>query len=261
MSTTSDESPDLVDAATKGAHRTVSRIALILQRVASSPDGLRLNDIAQALDAPKSSVHGLVKGLVEVGFLEFTNGHYVRGEGLDRITPANQRTLIHLAEPRMSKLLSTFNETVVLSTMLGDSLTYLLTMESTHPIRYVPPHVRPDIGVPSASVKIFLANVPDEQVRSYLSSRVREPDRRDAILAEIETARSTGVAYNRGDTYTGMSAAAAAIRNEVGVMACIAVGGVSARMDHQLVAIGNATLQTCDDIGRTLRATGPNFCA
>ena len=50
-------------------HRTVSRVMAVLEAVvASEPNGLRLADLADMLDAPKSTLHGLAKGLAATGY-------------------------------------------------------------------------------------------------------------------------------------------------------------------------------------------------
>src|SRR5207253_3093832 len=49
-------------------HRTVDRVTRILELVASHP-ALTASQLARALDAPKSSVHGFIDGLLANGWL------------------------------------------------------------------------------------------------------------------------------------------------------------------------------------------------
>src|SRR4051795_8483300 len=58
-------------------HRTVTRAVAIMELVAvGEPGGVRLGALAGPLGAPKSSIHGLAKGLVAVGYLREQDGRY-----------------------------------------------------------------------------------------------------------------------------------------------------------------------------------------
>lgn len=234
-------------------HRTVTRIVNILEHVSAAPHGVRLNELAEALGAPKSSIHGLLKGLVNESFLAFQDNTYHIGVAVDRIAPLSKRTLIQLADTSMTKLLDSYNETIVLSTLVGGTLTYIATKESTHPIRFVPPHNRPRHPRPSASLKILLAESSDRDAMLYLSNSMGNREARDA-LTELDTIRSTGIAFNRGETYEGMSAAAAAIRTVDGVVACLSMGGVTERMAPALEDIGQAVLAEAQELSREYSA-------
>lgn len=248
---------DSTEAGRDGSHRTVSRVVRILQFVATAPNGARLNELAESLDAPKSSIHGLVKGLEQEGFLTLRNGQYRIGAAVDRIAPRSQRSLIELAEPAMAALHASYNETVVLSTLVGGTLMYIATRESTHPIRYVPPRRRPQLPRPSASLKILLADFQEREARMYLS-RTLAHDEVESLIAEMVAVRESGIAFNRGETYEGMSAAAAAIRTPDGIVACLSVGGVTERMSSGLEHIGESVLHEAREISRAYSAMTRN---
>ena len=64
-------------------HRTVSRVMAILEVViASEPNGLRLADLPDMVGAPKSTIHGLARGLVATGYVREHNGRYYQGPAL-----------------------------------------------------------------------------------------------------------------------------------------------------------------------------------
>lgn len=52
----------------------LERVALILESVASAPDGLTLNEIAACLDLPVPTVHRLTGNLLRLGYLEGARG-------------------------------------------------------------------------------------------------------------------------------------------------------------------------------------------
>jgi len=51
-------------------------MAILEHVLASDADGVRLLDLSAAIDAPKSSVHGLAKGLVATGYFREERGRY-----------------------------------------------------------------------------------------------------------------------------------------------------------------------------------------
>src|SRR5690349_21554125 len=67
-------------------HRTVARVMSILELViASDPEGVRLADLSTILDAPKSSIHGLAKGLVATGYFREDRGRYFPGPAISTL--------------------------------------------------------------------------------------------------------------------------------------------------------------------------------
>jgi DNA-binding IclR family transcriptional regulator len=94
-------------------HRTVDRIALILEIAARSIDGISLSGIARKLDAPVSSVQALVDGLVASGYLVERDRSYALGGApylLNRLagrSPVATVTYEHLAAIHAQTGLST----------------------------------------------------------------------------------------------------------------------------------------------------------
>jgi hypothetical protein len=123
-------------------HRTVRRVTSILEAVARHREGVRLNAIVAVLDAPKSSVFGLVKGLVADGYLREQDGFYRLGPAVTALlaspmSPA--RDVLDVVRPAMDELRATFDETVMWCTRVGDSVVYLEVAESAQLIRYSAP--------------------------------------------------------------------------------------------------------------------------
>lgn len=215
-------------------HRTVTRVATILEAVAAAPGGMRLGALTEALDAPKSSVHGLVKGLASIGYLSQRDGFYVLGPAVAGLVATGQPSMVDEARPGMESLHRRFDETVMLGSKVGDSIAYLATLESTQAVRYSPPRVRRHFENPSSMMKLYLAEWEPERLDEYLNAQVADQSRRAALVDEIAAVRLSGVAFNRGDTFRDLSAAAAGIRDHGGLVACLAIGGPSHRMDGQL---------------------------
>src|SRR5690606_14181139 len=86
-------------------HRTVSRVMGILEFGCGSEQCVRLADIVNELSAPRSSVHGLVHGLVSTGYLRATDdGRYTLGGAFSAL-------VLHspLSDPGIRTALETLN--------------------------------------------------------------------------------------------------------------------------------------------------------
>jgi hypothetical protein len=62
-------------------HRTVDRVTGILETVSLSPRGVTLAELANALDAAKSSVQELTNGLLARGYLVEEDGRSTSARG------------------------------------------------------------------------------------------------------------------------------------------------------------------------------------
>lgn len=245
---------------TEGAakeHRTVSRVTGILEHVARR-GGARMQELAAQLDAPKSSVFGLVKGLVSTGYLTEDKGVYRLGPALANLMPRSAPDLVDAALPSLEELRDTFGETVMLGTAVGDSLTYVAAAESQQPIRYSAPlRTRRPLYPPSAG-KVLLAYRNDRRREAYLETYIEDPARREAARAELAEVRAAGVAFNRGETLPDVSAAARPVLVHGEVRAVIAVAGPTFRTTVLLPRLADALLEATAAVAVRLGAPGPS---
>lgn len=217
-------------------HRTVTRVTTILETVAGSERGLRLNDLAAVLEAPKSSVHGLVRGLVATGYLVEDDGAYTIGPAIGALIQARRPGLIEAARPVMEDLERSCGETVALCSLVGQSVVYLELVESTQRIRYSAPLRERRPLYPTSAGKCFLAHFPERRLASYLENF--EAGRREAILQEMAKIRREGVAYNIGETVPDVAAVASPILVRGRPVACINVAGPMDRFAGKLSEAG-----------------------
>lgn len=228
-------------------------MAAILEAAAATEGGIRLATIAQDLNAPKSSVHGLIKGLVAVGYLTEANGRYLVGPGIQTlIQPSDQPPLAYLARDVMTRLRDRFNETSMLGMRVGDSIVYLASAESTQIIRYTGPlHQRRPL-FPTSMGKVYLAEMRPAQLERYLARRVPDADRIVSYLAEFEEIRRTGVALNHGETVPDVLGAAAAIRRSGRVLACVSLAGPVHRLQPREAQVADAVRAAAAEISARL---------
>jgi DNA-binding IclR family transcriptional regulator len=225
-------------------HRTVSRVMSILEVVvASEPNGLRLADLPDMLGAPKSSIHGLARGLVATGYLREHQGRYFQGPAASMLALGGQRipATLHHALERLAK---TWDETAILATLAGDSVINIDSVEAPRIIRASPPlHERRPMW-PGSYGKVFLAFMSERRRDSYLRRRHKDPSERERIIAELEAVRAAGVAFNRGETMPDLYGVASPIRiGTVDVTLAVGVAGPAFRMKDHLDEIAQGVIE------------------
>ncbi|HEX2131121.1 MAG TPA: IclR family transcriptional regulator C-terminal domain-containing protein [Actinophytocola sp.] len=229
-------------------HRTVGRIAAILE-AAAADDGVRLSTLATMLDAPKSSIHGLLKGLVSVGYLAESGDGYSLGPAIQVLLGSGERPLLEeVAAGAMRGLRDQFDETVLLGHRMGDSIVYLSAVESHHPVKYVARLNTRRPVLPTSMGKIYLAELGQDDLAAYLTERIQNTRRRKALTAQLAEVATTGVAVNRDESVPGLTGVAAGIRERDELVACVSVAGPSDRLIPRLEQLTRAVKATADRV-------------
>ena len=229
-------------------HRTVSRVMAILEAViASESTGLRLADLPDMIGAPKSSVHGLARGLVATGYLREHQGRYFQGPAVAMLTGGQQvpAAYYHALHHALEQLSKTWNETAILAALAGESVINLEVVEPDQLIRASPPvHERRPLW-PGSDGKVFLAFMDPRRRDAYLRRKHKDPREQARILAELHTIRATGVAFDRGEPIPDLYGVASPITMAgIDVTLAIAVAGPASRMAERLDDIARSVLQT-----------------
>jgi DNA-binding IclR family transcriptional regulator len=239
-------------------HRGVERIAKILEAAAASPAGLRLIDAATLLNAPRSSIYSLLRGLTGVGYLEERDGRYVIGRGLQALLAPHQTSwLVDLASDDVTALSQSTGETALLGIRAGDSVVYILQAEGRHSIHYKAKVGERRVLYPTSMGKLFLAATDEHALRAFFRTHPKLDEAR--VRAELAQVRQDGVAYNREETVKGVTAVAAPIVAPDGrPVAAISVVGPVYRMEGELpraaqevsVLAGKLSKQVRSSLGR-----------
>jgi DNA-binding IclR family transcriptional regulator len=236
------DSASVVRESVAKEHRTVSRVMTILETAAAHPEGATLGQFGAVLGAPKSSVHGLARGLVATGYLREEEGRYVLGSAVGALLAVGRPSIDRVARPAMVELKKQFDETVMVGTLVGVSVVYIDAVDSSQPIRYSPPlHQRRPL-YPTSTGKCFLAHMSPGRRRDYLDAHV-PAEARPRIERELQEVRARGFAINRGETLPDISAAGSPVTVNGRVIACLAVAGPTSRMADRLEEAGSAVLE------------------
>lgn len=223
-----------------GAHRGVSRIAAILESVAASDSGLRLMDLTKVVGAPKSSLHGFVRGLVAVGYLTESDGVYTLGTGLGVLIERMAPSLVRAAAlPELRRLVEETSETAVLGVRVGNSVVYLESVGSPHRIRYVPPLMQRRQLLRTSIGKLYLAQMTEGDVARLMSEIVPTHGANDLVelLDDLAKIKASGVAFNVNETVDEVSAAASAIWGRGEVIGGLSIAGPTTRVAPRLQEI------------------------
>lgn len=215
-------------------HRTVSRVTNILELVARSEQGCRFADLTAALDVPRSSVHVLVKGLVATGYLHEKGGRYTIGSAVRTLLAAPTVPIDNAARPSMEALHDKFNETVMLSFLVGDAVVYTDVIESTHMIRYSAPLRTRRPLYPTSSGKCFLAYASERFRENHLALHISDVEVRNKARAELSSIAAEGIAINRGQTIPDVCGVSVPIFGQEQLLAVLAMAGPTTRILDRL---------------------------
>lgn len=106
-------------------HRTIDRVTKILEEVVYNP-GITFADLARALDAPKSSVHGFIRGLLAAGWLYEDDHRFYLGPAVYGLTLATGHIRAgSVTEGDLGSLHDATSLTVFLGVRAGDHLIYV----------------------------------------------------------------------------------------------------------------------------------------
>lgn len=178
-------------------HRTVGRVMSVLELVIASDDGgIRLAELATALEAPKSSLHALVRGLLATGYLREEGGRYLIGPAFASLYAGLPEAVALGSRHVLAELVAKWNETVMLATWVGDSVVYVDMVESDRFIRAKPQLNRRLTLWPRSAGQVFLSQAEPKRLDGYLRRNHPDPSDAAAVQAALETARHRGYGLN-----------------------------------------------------------------
>lgn len=244
---------DPVDTALgKGLH--------VLQALASGDGPMRLSRLAEQLDMQKSSVHRVLRVLIDAGFVaqDTDSGLYAPtlkvwelGTAVVSALPIKQAATSVLQE-----LHRTTSETVSLTILDGDDVLYLDKIVAPRPVGFTT-RVGSRIPAPlTASGRAMLAYEDDARgiVERVAKRRADGAIDVEAVLADLERSRSDGYVVGRGRTERGIVGIAAAVPGPRGkAVAGLTVSSPVQRLDDARQAmIIEAVLVAATQLGEAV---------
>jgi DNA-binding IclR family transcriptional regulator len=219
----------------------VGRLEAILASFDGCDHALALSEISHRVGLPKSTVHRLASQLCAVGWLERNSGGYRVGLKLLELgSVALQRTgLREVAFQHIHSLALRTGLAVHLGILDHGEVVYLDRIAMT---RFSPP-TRVGGRQPAHCTALGKAMMAFEDQPGQGPAQASMPRRTEftlieprAIQAALDSARRTGVAYDREEAYKGLGCIAAPIRGAGRAIGAVSVTGPIARMQgHSLV--------------------------
>jgi DNA-binding IclR family transcriptional regulator len=240
-----DPTPDDI---MNGLVKSATRVTVILELLADVPDGMTLSEISETLNIPPSSMHALINTLLVKGYLlrDAASQRYKLGPKLPQITAIYQShlDLISIASPFMDQLVSLTGESILLTRLDGNKITYLKVNPGLGMIKIIS-----DVGthLPAhacGSGKAMLAQLPDteidliypeEQFPIVLPNTIKT---KQELRQSLQVVRQQGYAIDKEEAEPGVWAMASCIRNSTGrPLAALAIGAPSFRFSAEIIEI------------------------
>ncbi|WP_260395629.1 helix-turn-helix domain-containing protein [Rhodococcus sp. KBW08] len=230
----------------------MDRIASILELAARSPKGQTLSDIARSIDAPVSSIQGLVSGLVSAGYLDEAAGkRYTLGAAtylLNRIAGREQVSSVSSAD--LVDLRDATGLTSVLAIAVGHSGFYVDYASSDPRYAYLAENYVRRSLIRTSAGWVLLAGMDRRDLWSYLASLCdAERVLADRFLVALPEIQRTGLCVAPGVSDAG-EGIAIAVREGDRVVAAVGV-----------IATPSAIAQRREDLVRTLRVHGQKWAS
>lgn len=217
------------------ARIVAARVATVLNSFTAQDAGLPVAELAARTGLPRSTVHRLSRQLVDVGLPQHEGSRLSLGLKffeLGQLAP-QQRTLAKRVRPFLTGLRDSTRHTANLAVLDGREIVFL--------DRVLGPQSPPmsfrssgrHIAYPTALGKAILAHLPASRVDAVCRHGL-DPvtpftiTTREELEEQLHEVRSTGLAYDRGETQLGVQCAASPIFDANGmVLAAISVTGLS----------------------------------
>ena len=176
----------------------VVRALRLLTALADNAGGMTLQDLAETLDLPISTVHRLATVLEGERYLLRTakGKRFLLGPAVRRLVASTSSNYLRtVAEPVMSRLSRTTGQTVYLAEMIGDNVVCVAHIPGTTSLRFF---VQLGRSLPlhaSAGARVIVSALPESEVRMLLDKatmdRLTEHTITDhsKLLAHLETVR------------------------------------------------------------------------
>jgi len=199
------------------------KVSWILKRLGEPPYEMGLSELAREMVTGRSGVHKIMTVLIRENFViqDPQTKKYSLGPALFRLgnTYKQERSILEVAEPCMRELAQKTGESVGLCIREGDIAVLAHQVVSDQPLRFegrIGSRLAPNRG---AQGKLMAAFEPEERIREVLLSTTLEQRTHKTItdaeklLEELREIREQGYALSDEESFIGIRAVAAPVRN------------------------------------------------
>ncbi|MEV7033084.1 IclR family transcriptional regulator [Streptomyces sp. NPDC093272] len=199
----------------KSAARTVELLELLAAR---GDRPARLQELADELGVPRSSMYALLQTLIARGWVRTDTTGSLYGVGIRTLltgtTYLDSDPRVRLVRPYLDEASQKLGETVHLARLDGRDVVYLATRESHEYLRTISRVGRRLPAHAAALGKALLAQRPGEDLPEgpYEALTPRTRTTREALAADLAEVRARGHAIDREEAVTGITGFGFALR-------------------------------------------------
>lgn len=221
-------------------HRSTGRVLDILLLIADEQDGLTLTQIANAIDAPKSSLFPIIQTMRQRHFLHYTEAtaRYRIGSATFHIGMSylNRTNAIQLIGSEMNKLVDQCEETSFLAVLEEGRALYLLKKDTPKAIRMI---ASVGVTLPAYATGIGKALLMDSTIDALHQMypeglSMLTPNTitdLDCLYAQLQSFRSRDVAFECEESNHEIRCCATPLRKNGRIVAAISVAAPVYRCD------------------------------
>lgn len=248
-----DWSVNLCAAGDVAHHRTIDRVARMLELLASRPEGVTLSEVANVVGAPTSSAHVLLDGLVSVGYVDRMGPRYVLGPAPYVLTlQAQQSPAQMVTHHDLARLADEGEFTVTLGVRVGDDVVFVDEAGDDPMLQHIARTRMRRPTLESVVGWVLIAALGDREMHEYLRRHERQ-DLVDDFLGALPGIRASGVAVGVAKGFsprvgpgTETGVVATAVRDRSGrAIASVAIGQHPAYVAKHLDEIRQMLLDHC----------------
>ena len=235
----------------KSQVQVIARAATILRALENENGGLSLGQIALRVNLARSTVQRIVAALEteKLVIAATPNGRVRLGPTILRLAASVRSDFTSLARPFLERLSAELHETVDLSTVKKDHLVFIDQVVGSQRLRTVSAVGETFPLYCTANGKAYLAQLSESAIevligRAYEQRTPKTLQRIDALLADLKSARRTGVAYDREEHTLGVCAVGVALQDPLGNSIAISVPVPSQRFPDRQALIAERLMAT-----------------
>jgi DNA-binding IclR family transcriptional regulator len=241
--------------------KIVERTLDFLELFVAEKRPLSLSDISRLLKIPVSSCHDVLLALEDRGFIYENSprgGYYptLRMYEAGRVIAEND-PVVHRAEIALRELRDKLDESVLLAKVDGLRATYLLTFETSNPLRYQLKVGDMVTSLHAASGgKALFGSLEEPALEEaldgieFIAFTPNTVTDKAALRAQIETGRQIGYYVNNCESIAGLITISAHLTWHFSVY-IVTVAAPAMRIEHRIEEIGTLLLQTRRKLEKT----------
>lgn len=177
---------------TRQSHRTIDRMAAILDHLAKTPSGCTLSELAQAAGAPLTTTQGIVRGLVHNGYADQNKRRYFLGRTTYLLNRRAGRELLPgISRSLLARVHEQVQLSVVLSVRIGEVGYYIDHLSDDPRFGHLAEDLLERPLLENAAGWVHLASMERAQLWDYLAKHSDQARLVSAFLAQMPKIQGT----------------------------------------------------------------------